>query len=109
MKQKQVLLIYVIAILSMVIPLPARTGCGIIMILFVNLIMFSSTGVKVLLTKIETGKLDTVIIMVFMAAITIICMLLLVFYSLILVFIMSFVIFLAPVSSFLICYFHTKS
>lgn len=104
MTSKKVPYTYIAAILSIVIPLPARTGCGLVMIFVVSILMLSCTGLKVLLKKIETGKMESLVLVAFLVFMTIICKEILVLISPALALIMSFAIFLAPVSCFLLGY-----
>lgn len=102
--KKNMLLIYIAAFLSVVIPAPARFAYGILMLFIMNVVMLLGTTAKFLIRKLDIEELEPVCLLVFLYAVVILCKQLLILYSPMAALTLSFAIYLIPISPFLLGY-----
>lgn len=98
-KHQSNIYLYILSLLPIIIVTPARVGCGLILILLLNLTMILGTTIRFFMNKIETGNTDRLILLSFMVFFTIIYKRLLVIFSPVLGIMLSFALFFVPLSS----------
>lgn len=101
------LIMYIAAFLSVVIPVPARFGWGIIMLFTMNVVMILGTTAKFLIRKLDIRELEPVCLLVFLFSVTIFCKQILIMYSPIAALTLSFSLYLIPISTFILGYILT--
>ena len=106
MKKNNVIL-YISAFLSVVIPVPARFGWGILMLLTMNILMLLGTTAKFLIRKLDIKELEPVCLLIFLYSVTILCKQCLILFSPIAALTLSFSLYLIPISTFLLGYILT--
>ena len=89
-KHQSNIYLYILSLLPIIIVTPARVGCGLIIILLLNLTMILGTTIRFFMNKIETGNTDRLILLSFMVFFTIIYKRLLVIFSPVLGIMLSF-------------------
>lgn len=104
MMKKNMVLLYISAFLSVVIPVPARVAYGLIMLLTMNIVMFLGTTAKFLIRKLDIEELEPVCLIIFLYAVTIFCKQLLILFSPLAALTLSFALYLIPISSFILGY-----
>jgi len=97
-KYKPNIFLFILSLLPIIIATPARFGCGLVIILLLNLIMILGTTVRFFMSKVSTGNTERLIILLFLIFITIIYKRLLVLFSPILGIILSFALYFVPLS-----------
>lgn len=107
MKKNNSIILYISAFLSVVIPVPARFGWGIIMLFTMNILMLLGTTAKFLIRKLDIRELEPVCLLIFLYAVTIFCKQMLILYSPIAALTLSFSLYLIPISTFLLGYILT--
>lgn len=107
MTKKINLILYISAFLSVVIPVPARFGWGIIMLFTMNVVMILGTTAKYFIRKLDIRELEPVCLLIFLYATTIFCKQLLILYSPMAALTLSFALYLIPISTFILGYILT--
>lgn len=95
------ILLFTTAILSIIVPLPSRFAYTVVMIFAINFIMLTCTTLKFFIRKLDLAGLESMLLLVFMFAMTILFKQLVILFSPVIALTMGFVIYLAPVSSFM--------
>ena len=107
-KHQHNIYLYVLSLLPILVVTPARLGCGMIIILFINLSMILGTTLRFFMNKINTGNTDRLILLLFLLFLTIIYKRLLVIFSPVLGILLSFALYFIPLSSLCLDYLFSK-
>lgn len=107
MIKKANLILYISAFLSVVIPVPARLGWGILMLFTMNIVMLLGTTAKFLIRKLDIKELEPICLLVFLYAVTIFCKQMLILFSPMAALTLSFSLYLIPISTFILGYILT--
>ena len=107
-KHQHNIYLYVLSLLPILVVTPARLGCGMIIILFINLSMILGTTLRFFMNKINTGNTDRLVLLLFLLFLTIIYKRLLVIFSPVLGILLSFALYFIPLSSLCLDYLFSK-
>jgi len=97
-KYRNSVYMYILSLIPVLIVTPPRLGCGLIMIVLLNLIMILGTTIRFFMNKIDTGNTDRVVLLSFLIFFTIIYKRLIMLFSPILAMLLSFALFFIPIS-----------
>jgi hypothetical protein len=101
--------VYIAASLAMLVPVPGRFACGLILVVLFNLLMVSGTFLLHAVRMMKIESLTTVIITTGLIAVTILVKQILILYSPVLALTLGFSLFLPTLSSVIIGYFFDVS
>ncbi len=107
-KHQHNIYLYVLSLLPILLVTPARLGCGMIIILLINLSMILGTTLRFFMNKIDTGNTDRLILLLFLLFLTIIYKRLLVIFSPVLGILLSFALYFIPLSSLCLDFLFSK-
>ena len=108
-KHQHNIYLYVLSLLPILLVTPARLGCGMIIVLFINLSMILGTTLRFFMNKIDTGNTDRLVLLLFLLFLTIIYKRLLVIFSPVLGILLSFALYFIPLSSLCLDYLFSKN
>ena len=107
-KHQKNIYLYILSLLPMIIVIPSRVGCSLIMILLLNLSMILGTTIRFFMNKIETGNTDKLILLSFLIFLTIIYKRLLTIFSPVLGIMLSLALYFIPLSTLCLDYLFSK-
>jgi len=100
---------FIAASLAMLVPVPGRFSCGIVLVLGVNLFMIAGTLFRSLIKKLNLEELQPVLMAILLVSVAVLYKLLLTLFSPLLGLVLGFDIYLSAISSFLIGCLYEKS
>ena len=98
---KKDIYLFITAIISVMIPVPANFAYIILILFNLNIIVLVGTGAKILIRKLSLGNLDKPLLLVFIVSLTIILKQLIVFYSPVIALTLSLAVYITPFATFL--------
>lgn len=101
MKKKNYLYIYVVAMLSFIVPIPPRFAYGFLCVLLLNFLVVAAFGLQYLIKKISLNAHANSLMLLFLVGCTILFKQLLILYSAITALVLSLSLYMVCFSSFL--------
>jgi hypothetical protein len=107
--KKNNLYAYIAVSLAILVPVPGRFACGIILMIAVNFFMLTGTLFRKLIYKLSLQNLQPILIAIFLMAMAIIYKQLLILYSPVLALVLGLSLYMCAISSFMIGCLYEKS